>query len=157
MDIFQVVIFIISIVGMAVVFKVKFPFKRKTSIKLALAVMSLLALAYSLDVPLIPTGALTGNSPTQSGASLKSVFDKVFSPPEKQIIFQQPKEASEADMALNELMKDYSIPEQRKNEFFRRAEDVIKKYDSDANNPVIKEFKNDAGQSCSQKVVTQCS
>ena len=170
----QIVVFMLLVVLLGVALKLKFPFKKKWAIKLVLVTVILLGIAYALEIPLIPQGAFTtaGLQPPGDGpATIKAVFEKIFQtdPAKQQIIFQQPKEpTSEGEKALSQLMKEYNIPEQRKEEFSKKAEEVVNRIQKDRplyrNDPPFvsptlppKEYKNEKGQTCSERVVTQCS
>lgn len=169
----QIVVFMLLVVLLGVALKLKFPFKKKWAIKLTLVIIILLGMAYAMDIPLIPQGAFTtaGLQPPGDGpATIKAVFEKIFQqdPAKQQIIFQQPTEPkTEGEKSLNTLMKDYNIPDQKKDDFSNRMQDTINKIQRDhpiyrneepnAPNPPAKEYKNEKGQTCSERVVTQCS
>ena len=170
----QIVVFMLLVVLLGVALKLKLPFKKKWAVKLTLVTITLLGLAYAMDVPLIPQGAFTtaGLQPPGDGpATIKAVFEKIFQaePAKQQIIFQQPKEpATEGEKALSNLMKEYSIPDQKKDDFSNKMQDAVNKiqrdrpiYRNDESIPPPnlppKEYKNEKGQTCSERVVTQCN
>lgn len=170
----QIVVFMILVVLLGVALKLKFPFKKKWAVKLTLVTIALLGMAYAMDIPLIPQGAFTtaGLQPPGDGpATIKAVFEKIFQaePAKQQIIFQQPKEpTTEGEKALSNLMKEYGIPDQKKDDFSNKMQDAVNKiqrdrptYRTEPEKPSIpqqpKEYKNEKGQTCSERVVTQCS